>query len=210
MYRTYKNIFRVRAEVTSISAGPGRRRIVLPEGWAITADVVIIFVVLLPILRYIIAPLPAFLLAKYLNVSSGISFISWIVAIVLSGFIGIILSKKEPAGKTSIQYIACIFNYFLRNKWHDGWDSKRIRLEKESENSIVRVSSYEEGCCGDVPARAIKLDHFELLRPAAVKVRQGKVRFTRRGERLLPGHYKVEKSGVTAYIPKNKIVPPSW
>jgi len=207
MYRTYKNIFRVRAEINSISAGPGQKRIVLPEGWAITTDVAIMFLVSLPLIRFVIAPLPSLLISKYLNLPNS-SLFEWIISIIISGFLAGVLSKIEPAGKTSLQYIIGIIGFLMRNKWHDGWQVKRIRLSEE-ESSKVWVSMYEDGQCGDLPARANKLKEFKLLRPAAVKVRRGKVKFTRRGERLQPGHYKVENSKVVPHVSKN-IKPPTW
>ncbi|MGN7308885.1 TcpE family conjugal transfer membrane protein, partial [Bacillus subtilis] len=125
-YRTYKNVFRVRAELTSLSAGVGKKRIVLPEGWAITTDVVALFFISLPIFRFVIAPIPTIIINKIIGASNDQNLTIWAMAIIASFSLAIMLHKKDPAGKTSLQYMWSIIHFYLRNSWHDGWSTKRI------------------------------------------------------------------------------------
>ncbi|MGP3788229.1 TcpE family conjugal transfer membrane protein [Paenibacillus sp. 1A_MP2] len=198
-YRTYKNVFRVRAELTSLSAGVGQKRIVLPEGWVITTDVIGLFFLSLPLFGFVVAPFPAYLINKILTVSTSQSYTTWTISLVASFALALFLSKRDPAGKTSLQYIWSIVQFGLRSSWSDGWVSKRINLAG-SEEAITYLSHYENGHCGALPAKGYGLDRFEIHRPTAVRVsRRGKVEFSRRGTKLQPGRYQITNGKVVEY-----------
>lgn len=200
-------MFRVRAELTSLSAGVGKKRIVLPEGWAITTDVVALFFISLPIFRFVIAPIPTIIINKIIGASNDQNLTIWAMAIIASFSLAIMLHKKDPAGKTSLQYMWSIIHFYLRNSWHDGWSTKRISLSKEK-NNILFVSRYEDGNCGAMPAKGYNIKKFILHRPTAVKVRKNKIEFSRRGKRIPAGKYQIENGKVVIQPEKKKI--PSW
>lgn len=202
-YRTYKNVFRVRAELTSLSAGIGQKRIVLPEGWVISTDVIGLFLLSLPLFRFVIVPIPAYFLNIILTTSTSQNYTTWVLSLASSFALAIFLSRRDPAGKTSLQYIWSIIQFALRNSWSDGWESKRIKLGS-SEQAISYMSHYENGHCGALPAKGYKLEKFEIHRPTAIKIsRNGKVEFSRRGKKLQPGKYQINGRDVNEYKRKN-------
>ncbi|MFD2328842.1 hypothetical protein ACFSR7_06220 [Cohnella sp. GCM10020058] len=188
-YRTYKEVFRVRAEVSSL--GAGNKRVVLPEWATITMDVVIMFFLLLPIGSLIIAPIPNLFISAFLNIHHP--FMIWIEGAIMAGAAAIFLHKKEAAGKTPLQFIGTIMGFVIRsavNSWHDGWETRKIELQTHKEMQIY-VRRYDDRACGSLPARGYNISRFRLHSATAVAVRKNYIEFSKSGKRLEPGYYEV-------------------
>lgn len=206
-YRTYKELFRVRAEISSI--GTGSKRIVLPEWCQISADTLIIAVITLPVTRFIVAPITNLIVAPLLNAHGSI-FV-WIQALLMSGGIGLLLNKKEAAGKSPLQFFGTLLGFAARtsvNGWHDGWETRKIEL-KTHRNVHIFMSRYDDRECGSLPAQAYGLKRFTLTSAAAVKVRGDRIDFTKRGNRLAPGKYEIQGKKVVLVQNPMRRKPPS-
>lgn len=207
-YRTYKELFRVRAEVSSI--GTGGKRVVLPEWATITMDVLIMFVLTLPITRYVIAPLPNLFISAFLNIDHPI--LLWIEGAVMSGFIAVYLHKKEAAGKTPLQFIGTLLGFAARaviNSWHDGWRAQKIDLQTHK-NVQVAIRRYDDRACGSLPARGYGVKTFTLTSTAAVRLRGSRIDFTKTGaNKLGPGVYRIEGKKIVAVKKPARRQPPS-
>ncbi|MFC5401780.1 hypothetical protein [Cohnella soli] len=206
-YRTYKEIFRVRAEVSSL--GTGVHRVVLPEWCTITLDVVIIIALSLPITVFIIAPLPNLFISAFLHIENPI--LKWIEGFLMSAALAFWLHKKEAAGKTPLQYLGTLVGFILRstvNSWHDGWDTTRIELQTHK-NVQIRTYRFDERECGSLPAVGVGVKRFTLTSAAAVKVRGDKILFTKSGKRLEPGEYQVEGKKIVPVQTEARRQPPS-
>lgn len=192
-YRTYKNLFRVKAEISSIGDGPMRFR--LPEGVAINMDMVFVFVATLPISRFLVAPIFEMMLRTQGDLAS---VLRWVYAIFISAGIAYVSRKFEPAGKSVMQYVWSIITFLFRNKWHDGWEAKKVNLYKGPASEIRAYLLSEQDSCGSSPAVGF-VDAFELKVPSSVKVSRSKVIVSKIGKKLSPGVYRIQKGKVIKF-----------
>lgn len=206
-YRTYKNIFRVRAEISSI--GTGSKRIVFPEGWVITGDVFLMIAISLPLFRYLLAPIINIFISYFLGINHPIFL--WIEAAIMATSLSFFLHKKEAAGKTPVQFLSSVMRYFFRSsihKWSDGWEMKKINLQSHKDIQMY-MSRYDDRVCGSLPARAQGLTRFTLNTAAAVRVRGDRIEFTRSGRKFPAGDYMVQDKKIVAVAAVSKRRVPS-
>lgn len=179
MYRTYRNLYRIRPSISSI--GQGRQRIRLPRGMSITIDVAI-----LTFLFWI----PSSLLFGFL-LNQVIPLPPFLIGFAVSSLISYQLGKMDPAGKTILVYLRDYFTYLSQSKVHDGFE-KRPKINRKRSRVFWKVplTLIEDGRVASLPAKG-KASQFELCVPASVKVKHGEVTFHHRGKRIEPGYYEV-------------------
>lgn len=183
MYRTYRNLYRVRPSLSSI--GQGKYRLSLPRGMTLTLDMVILFLVFLVVVRILIAPILAWILGPY----------PWVWAILIAGVGAYYASKVDPSGKPVINYLYDLLKFLLRSKSHDGWEKKERRRKRTIEKNQVRVCWIDNGQVGSLPAMG-KTSEFDLRVKAGVKIKGNQITIGRQGKLLSAGVYRVEKGSI--------------
>lgn len=186
MYRTYRNLYRIRPSLTSI--GIGENRIKLPRNMEITLDLVILFVVLFLVSMLIVIPI--------INLFYPMDYPIF-VGLIFSGVAARWASKQDAYGKPITEYLYGLFKFLLRSKIHDGWQRlprNRVGKVKVIRNHI-RIAYLDNGRVGSLPASGKSTD-FELRVSTAVKVKGGKVWFGRGSalwnrKILKPGVYRI-------------------
>ncbi len=203
MYRTYRNLYRIRPSLSSI--GIGKNRIKLPKGAEITIDMVILFVVFFFIALFLVVPLISPLLSLVLPINYP-----WLSALAISGATAHWASKQDPYGKPITEYLWGLFRYFLRSKIHDGWENlPRNRVGKVSLiRNTIRIAHLDDGKVGSLPAFG-RATEFELRVSTAVKIKGGKVWFGRGAaffnKRIFkPGHYRIVDGELQDFRPRIK------
>jgi len=198
MYRTYRNLYKVRPAISSL--GTGKQRIRLPKGVTITLDTVLLFILLLLPARIIVAPI----------LGTFLMDVPWVYAIMAAGMGAFYAGKLDPAGKPISSYIFDLVCFSLRIRWHDGWESRTRFRRRQVERRVIKMSLVNDGCVASLPARG-KVEVLELKLAANISVKNGKVIVTKKGKRQnAPGKYKIEGKQVspfTSIMPKN--APPS-
>lgn len=196
MYRTYRNLYKVQPEITSI--GQGKQRIKLPRDTAITVDSFVLFGIFLLPARFILTPIVSLL------VNPDGWPIDWPIAILLAGGGAFYAGKLDPAGKSISSYLWGVCKFFLRSRYSNGWEKKEPMKRSIRNNAVFGVTLLDDGKTGSLPATG-RVEYFELRLPAAVKVRGGRVTVKKRGSKLPAGSYKIEKGRVLSHqdlIPK--------
>jgi len=202
MYRTYRNLYRIRPSLTSI--GIGENRIKLPKNMEITIDLVILFVLFFWVALLIVIPM--------INVFYKLDY-PFFVALIISAVAAHRASKQDPYGKPITEYLFGLCKFFLRSKIHDGWKKlprNRVGKVQVIQNNI-RIAYLDDGKVGSLPASG-KTTEFELRVSTAVKVKGGKVWFGRGSafwnrNILKPGNYRIVDGELQESRPKIKPPP---
>lgn len=198
-YRTYKNLFKVKMEIRSFGAGPFKMN--LPEGVSIHGDMMFIFVVTLPLSRFVLAPLLG--LITLTSGSSVAAFMLWIYALMISGLVAYLFRNKEPAGKSVRKYIWDLVMFMFRARWNDGWVSLNTSFYKGNGGFGVRASYLERDAVASLPAEGYAQE-FELRVPAGIQVRGKRLIISKRGKKYSPGHYRLDANQVVKFEPEQQ------
>lgn len=185
MYRTYRNLYRIRPSISSIGQGKGRIR--LPRGMQITLDTAILFVVFLVISRIFIAPILAMFFGPY----------KWIYAIMISGFVAYKAAKIDPGGKPITNYLYDLIKFVLRTRYHDGWDKKDKGNSFKMIKNSTQVAFVDDGMVASLPAEG-RITEVELLVPLGLEVKGGLVRLKNKKNGLETGLYSIKKGKIEA------------
>lgn len=177
MYRTYRELYRARTEITTIGKGVGA--IKLGKYVAVGLDIIFLGV--------IAAIFPGFLIAVLIHLFFRLfPVIVWQIAIgVLAGAVA---KQFDPQGKSALTWTLDVLAYFRRKRITDGF--KTVNLDKKI--VLPRFSFYavDQGIARATPISG--KGSFTLHKPLSVSVlRDGTWIAKRVGHLHEPGKYRV-------------------
>lgn len=177
MYRTYRELYRSKTEITRIGAGAGAFK--LGKYVAVGLDVIG--------LGAIIAIFPGSLIAIILHlVIPRVSVLVW--QLVIGFLAGWAARQFDPQGKSVLRWTIDVVGYFLRKHLTDGY--KAIKLNTKSPEVRYAFYAVDEGMARSTPI--IGKGPFTLHKPLGVKVRRdGTWVLKRSANPLEPGRYRV-------------------
>ncbi|RUT39498.1 hypothetical protein EJP82_26060 [Paenibacillus anaericanus] len=203
MYRTYVKLFRVKPEITTL--GTGTKVIRLPKEYWITADVGIITFVILPIIRFTIAPILSSILGAHSLGPALVSPINWVLAFIVSFLIAVYLRRYDPEGKSVVKWVWDYTKYFIQPKWSDGWT--KCKYDRTKIDFSIQAQAYQtqRNICGSLPAEGQGIKKFALYKPANIVIKRGKVKFIE-GKNYGPGVYEVQGNRISRIsdLPKKR------
>jgi TcpE family len=187
MYRTYKNLYRIRPAITSI--GQGKHRIRLPKGFQITLDMFVITVILwLPM--SIVGGIP---------LTGMVPLPAPLIGFLLAGAVAMKLEKLDPSGKTIVSFLIDVLKFIFRSKTVDGFENQR-KMKTFKISSEIPVGLLEDNHVGSLPAYGNVTD-FSLNGEYNVNVdKEGNVsvgyKSSKKSVKLPKGQYAVRNNEI--------------
>lgn len=186
MYRTYRNLYRIRPSISSI--GEGKNRIRLPKGMSVTVDTVGLALILWLPCSFTLGKLFAAFIGQFFSLSP-----LW-PGIAISLFISFRLSKLDPAGKTTLRFLWDLLRYWCRSHNSNGFAKyNRLRSGRSRLRAEGTVCLTEGERIGSLPATGI-VSIIDIKVPVGVRVsKRGNIRLHhKRGHRVEPGFYELK------------------
>nr|NNM90130.1 hypothetical protein [Bacilli bacterium] len=187
MYRTYRELYQVKTEITKIGTGAGALKI--GKYLSVGLDIVGLGV--------IGAIFPGIFVAAILHaVYHPISRIVWMVAIGV--MIGWAAKQFDPKGKSVLAYAGDVIAYLRRKRMSDGF--KPVALLKNP--SVPRFAFYavDQGTAQATPITG--KGAFTLLKPMGVRVMKDGTWLIKRSSHPLPvGKYRIVNGQVKPVSP---------
>ncbi|PWI56640.1 TcpE family conjugal transfer membrane protein [Sulfoacidibacillus thermotolerans] len=183
IYRTYRELYRAKTEITRIGEGEGAIKL----GRFVTVGLDVVGV------GFIAAIFPGILIALFLHpFFPVVPFFVW--QITFGFFAGWTASQFDPQGKTALEWLWDLIAFLFRKKWTDGF----FVIPKEKKAPLHRLSFYavEKNTAYATPVIGSS-QRLTLHRPLAVKVRRDGTWIVQRSAHPLPaGRYKVQNGKV--------------
>lgn len=197
MYRTYRELYRAKTEITRFGEGDGA----IKFGRFVTVGMDIIG------LGFLAAIFPGIFIALFLHLFYPVvPLFIWQTA--FGFFAGWAASQFDPQGKTALSWVWDLLSFAFRKKWTDGFFV--VRQEKKA--PLYRLSFYavEKNTAYATPVIGSS-QRLTLHRPLAVKVRSDGTWVARRASHPLPaGTYRVSGSKLIKTKEAPKLISPPF
>ncbi len=177
MYRTYRELYRSKTEITKIGSGAGALK--LGKYMAVGLDVIGLGV--------IAAIFPGFFLAGFLHLLYHIIPV-WLWQIAIGLMAGWAAKQFDPQGKSVLTWTLDLLSYFRRKHLTDGF--KAIKIDKKAPQFRFSFYAVDQGTARATPISG--RGSFTLHKPLGARVLRDGTWVLRRSNRPLePGKYRV-------------------
>lgn len=179
MYRTYRELYRSKTEITKI--GSGDTAFKLGKYVSVGLDVIL--------LSTVVAIFPGYFIAIILHLLYRPVAI-WAWQFVIGIVAGWISKQFDPQGKSVITWTVDVISYFTRKRLTDGFN-KGIKLDTKTPQYKFSFYAVDQGVASSTPIYG--KGPFTLLKPLGAKVkRDGTWMLKRSHHPLDPGRYRVD------------------
>ena len=186
MYRTYRELYRSKTEITTIGKGAGALK--LGKYMAVGLDIILFGI--------IIGIFPGIFLAGILHMFYR-PFPTLLWQIVIGLVAGWAASQFDPQGKSVLTWIIDLIAYFIRKHLTDGFN-KEIKMDSKAPLYRYAFYAVDQGTARSTPVYG--RGTFTLHKPLGAKLkRDGTWVLKRSTHPLPPGRYRVVDGRIKAF-----------